>query len=119
MASLVDHVDRITSLSQSIRAAAAPPSNAAIPGLFTRAVLNTSLLDLIRDIDPAEMGLFTLVQPQQPTVCEVDTGNVEIARAEFTGATPLRKPPSSKYAKAPREHEPEVYANAALKYLDR
>ncbi|KAM5543105.1 hypothetical protein V8D89_002979 [Ganoderma adspersum] len=124
MASLVDHVDRITTLASSIRASAARSSKTSIAGPFTRAILETSLGDLIRDIDPAEIGLFTLVQPQQPAVAEMDAGNVEIGRVEFLGATPLRKPPSSKYAtrdgmRTPREHDPEVYANAALKYLER
>ncbi|KAI0717218.1 hypothetical protein C8T65DRAFT_641751 [Cerioporus squamosus] len=123
MASLVDHVDRISTLARSIRASAAPP-DVPIPGPFTRAILYTPLGDLIRDIDPSELGLFTLVQPQQPIVPEVETGNVEIARVEFLGATPLRKPPAAKSerhggTRAPREHDPEVYANAALKYLER
>ncbi|PIL34091.1 hypothetical protein GSI_03802 [Ganoderma sinense ZZ0214-1] len=124
MASLVDHVDRISALASSVRASATRTSNTNIAGPFTRAILDTPLGDLIRDIDPAEIGLFTLVQPQQPAVAETDTGNVEIGRVEFLGATPLRKPPSSKHAtrdgmRAPREHDPEVYANAALKYLER
>ena len=124
MASLVDHVDRISSLARSIRASATPPSDNAITGPFTRAILDTPLGDLIRDIDPSEVGLFTLVQPPQPIVPEVDIGNVEIARVEFLGATPLRKPPAIKHmkgdvARVPREHDPEVYAKAALKYLDR
>ena len=124
MASLVDHVDRISALASSIRAYAAPTSDAAIPGPFTRAILDKPLGDLIRDIDPAEIGLFTLAQPQQPVVAEAESGNVEIARVEFLGATPLRKPPSSKTGsgdgmRAPRAHDPEVYAHAALKYLER
>lgn len=124
MASLVDHVDRLSTLASSIRASAARSSNANIAGPFTRAILETPLGDLIRDIDPAEIGLFTLVQPRQPAVVDMDAGNVEIGRVEFLGATPLRKPSSSEYAtrdgmRAPREHDPEVYANAALKYLER
>ena len=58
MASLVDHVDRISALARSIRASAAPP-DVPIPGPFTRAILDTPLGDLIRDIDPSELGLFT------------------------------------------------------------
>ncbi|KAI0371053.1 hypothetical protein BV20DRAFT_1035409 [Pilatotrama ljubarskyi] len=122
MTSLTEHVDRISALASSIRAAASPPPRTTIPGPFTRAILETPLGDLIRDIDPSELGLFTLVQPQQPVVPDVEP-NVEIGRVEFLGATPLRKPPSSKHGRAdgqrPREHDPEVYANAALKYLDR
>ncbi|KAI8969584.1 hypothetical protein BD414DRAFT_503102 [Trametes punicea] len=123
MASLTEHVDRLSAIALSIRAAAAPSLRSAIPGPFTRAILETPLGDLIRDIDPAEIGLFTLVQPQPPVVPEAETANVGIGRVEFLGATPLRKPPSSKQPRAdgqrPREHEPEVYAKAALKYLDR
>ncbi|KAI0768667.1 hypothetical protein BD413DRAFT_614186 [Trametes elegans] len=123
MASLADHVDRISALALSIRAAAAAPPRATIPGAFTRAVLDAPLSDLIRDIDPSEIGLFTLVQPQQPVVPEVEVTNVEIGRVAFLGATPLRKPPAPKHGRAdgqrPREHDPEVYAKAALKYLDR
>ncbi|CDO72773.1 hypothetical protein BN946_scf184994.g26 [Trametes cinnabarina] len=123
MASLTDHVDRLSAIALSIRAAAAPPPRTTIPDPFTRAILETPLGDLIRDIDPAEIGLFTLVQPSQPAVPEVETANVEIGRVEFLGATPLRKPPSARQPRTdgqrPREHEPEVYANAALKYLER
>ncbi|KAI9068409.1 hypothetical protein FKP32DRAFT_1672323 [Trametes sanguinea] len=123
MASLTEHVDRLSAIALSIRAAAAPPPRSTIPGPFTRAILETPLGDLIRDIDPSEIGLFTLVQPQQPAIPEAEAANVEIARVEFLGATPLRKPPSARQPRAdgqrPREHEPEVYANAALKYLER
>ncbi|KAI0674826.1 hypothetical protein C8Q78DRAFT_1075188 [Trametes maxima] len=123
MASLTDHVDRLSAIAMSIRAAAMPPPHTAIPGPFTRAILDTPLGDLIRDIDPSEIGLFTLVPPQLPAIPEVETTNVGIGRVEFLGATPLRKPPSTKHARAdgqrPREHDPEVYAKAALKYLDR
>ncbi|KAI0356316.1 hypothetical protein OH77DRAFT_1495639 [Trametes cingulata] len=123
MASLTEHVDRISALASSIRAAASPPPRTTIPGPFTRAILETPLGDLIRDIDPSELGLFTLVQPQQPVLPDIEPTNVEIGRVEFLGATPLRKPPSAKHGRAdgqrPREHDPEVYAHAALKYLDR
>ncbi|KAH9940528.1 uncharacterized protein BXZ73DRAFT_88747 [Epithele typhae] len=124
MANIVDHVDRISALSRSIHAAATPVSNSPIPGPFTHAVLQAPLGDIIRDIDPTEIGLFSLVHPSQPTIPEAEPGNIEITRVEFLGATPLRKPPSSRAgnaggARGPREHGPEVYANAALKYLDR
>ncbi|KAI0633628.1 hypothetical protein C8Q77DRAFT_1217966 [Trametes polyzona] len=123
MSSLADHIDRLSGIALSIRAAASPPPRSSIPGTFTRAILDTPLGDLIRDIDPSEIGLFTLVEPQKPIIADVEPTNVEIGRVEFLGATPLRKPPSSRHAKPdgprPREHDPEVYANAALKYLDR
>lgn len=123
MAALAEHIDRLSHIAQSIRAASSPALGRTIPGPFTRAILDTPLGDLIRDIDPSEIGLFTLVQPHQPAVPDVEATNVAIGRVEFLGATPLRKPPSSRNAKPdgprPREHDPEVYANAALKYLER
>ncbi|CCM00833.1 uncharacterized protein FIBRA_02875 [Fibroporia radiculosa] len=124
MSSLSDHVDRISLLAKSIQSnslAATPISS----GPFTHAVLQTPLGDLIRDIDPAELGLFTLVPSARPPVdAEVGGPQVgEIARAEFHGATPLRRPPPHKVgrpdAQRMGEYEPEVYARAAVKYLDR
>ena len=124
MTSLLDHIDRLSACAKSIRAATNPSFDNPVPGPFVHAVLEAPLGDIIRDIDPSELGLFTLVQPSHSTVAEPDPGNMEIARVEFLGATPLRKPPTSRHGqpggiRAPREHEPEVYANAALKYLDR
>ncbi|KAJ7675066.1 hypothetical protein B0H17DRAFT_152570 [Mycena rosella] len=85
----MDHLDRLAANTQAIRAAA---SCSLPPSPFARAVLDASLGDLIRDIEPAELGLFT---PQ-------------LARVEFQGpAAPRRK------------QEPEVYAQAAFTYIDR
>ena len=78
-------------------------------------------------IDPTELGLFTLVQPTQsaPAHTQEDAPSAtktEITRVEFPGATPLRRPPARRARDdpaRPREHEPEVYAQAALKYLER
>ncbi|KAG2153871.1 hypothetical protein DEU56DRAFT_426235 [Suillus clintonianus] len=117
MPSLSDQIDHLTSLSKSIKATADefPTSD----GLFTTAVLDTALGDLIRDIDSSELGLFTLVQPPSHVPTESEARGV-ISRVEFPGATPLRKPPSRRQEMTkPREYEPEVYAQAALKYLDR
>jgi len=117
MSSLSDQIDRLAALSKSIKA-----STNAFPTLgtpFTTAVLNTALGDLIRDIDSSELGLFTLVHPPSHVQTEPDTRGV-ISRIEFPGATPLRKPPSRRQEIIKqREYEPEVYAQAALKYLDR
>ena len=131
MSGLSEHVDRLSSLAQSIHssASAASSSNSSA-GIFTRAVLNTPLGDLIRDIDPAELGLFSIVPTAKPGPShaqkDVDQSappHGEIARVAFVGATPLRKPPAPRPGRqdAQRigEHEPEVYARAALKYLDR
>ncbi|KAG1851109.1 hypothetical protein F4604DRAFT_1592568 [Suillus subluteus] len=117
MPSLSDQIDHLTSLSKSIKASADgfPTSD----GLFTTAVLNTALGDLIRDIDSSELGLFTLVHPPSHVPAESEARGV-ISRVEFPGATPLKKPPSRRQEMTkPREYEPEVYAQAALKYLDR
>ncbi|KAJ7124885.1 hypothetical protein C8R44DRAFT_874748 [Mycena epipterygia] len=84
----MQHLDRLATNSQAIRVAA---SCSLPPSPFTNAVLNTPLGDLIRDIEPAELGLFT---PQ-------------LARVEFQGPAPRRK------------QEPEVYAQAAFTYIDR
>lgn len=65
MAALAEHIDRLSHIAQSIRAASSPALGRTIPGPFTRAILDTPLGDLIRDIDPSEIGLFTLVQPQR------------------------------------------------------
>lgn len=134
---LSDHVDRLSQLATSISLKATSEDNAfnpinrpSVAGPFTRAILSTSLGDLIRDIDPSELGLFTLVQQPQPGSApaavrghEGEAGGSsagEITRVGFVGATPLRKPPMRKDGtQQAREHEPEVYAHAALKYLDK
>ncbi|KAG6829557.1 hypothetical protein H0H92_004226 [Tricholoma furcatifolium] len=106
MSSLSDQIDR---LSHNTRAIKATTAHAAAPvgGPFTNAILSTSLGDLIRDIDPSELGLFSLPES-------------EITRAEFTGATPLKKAPSRRDdAHKARDIGPEVYAQAALKCIDR
>ncbi|KAG6891730.1 hypothetical protein C0992_006150 [Termitomyces sp. T32_za158] len=106
MASLSDQIDRLSRNTRAIRATTARPS-AAVPGPFTRAVLYTPLGDLIRDVDPSELGLFSLPA-------------LEITRAEFTGATPLKRAPSRRDdASKAKDYEPEVYAHAALKCIDR
>ncbi|OAX40838.1 hypothetical protein K503DRAFT_798455 [Rhizopogon vinicolor AM-OR11-026] len=117
MPSLSDQIDRLAALSKSIKASTNAFS--ASDALFTTAVLNTALGDLIRDIDSSELGLFTLVHPPSHVPTESEARGV-ISRVEFPGATPLRKPPSRRQEMIKqREYEPEVYAQAALKYLDR
>ncbi|KAJ3535423.1 hypothetical protein NM688_g6979 [Phlebia brevispora] len=137
MSTLEEYVDRLSNLASSICTSASAagrstdngqdPSSSAGP--FTRAVLETPLGDLIRDIDESEIGLFTLVQPSThsaaPTPQEdAPVQKAEIARVSLPVATPLRRPPpASSYRREdgqrPGDHEPEVYANAALKFLDR
>lgn len=118
MSALADHIDRFSSTVKSIRTTASTLSNPSLnsQGPFTRAVLKTPLGDLIREIDPSELGLFTLVPPSHQ-----DKVKDEITRVEFPGATPLRRPVTARRDDAMKikELEPEVYAQAALKYLDR
>jgi hypothetical protein len=118
MSALADHIDRFSSTVKLIRTTALalsdPTSNSHGP--FTRAVLKTPLGDLIREVDSSELGLFTLVTPTHQ-----DKPKDAIKRVEFLGATPLRRPAVARRDDAMRikEFEPEVYAQAALKYLDR
>lgn len=134
-APLTDHIDRLSQLATSIQSLAHTipdqheDTSCTLPpiGPFSRAMLKTPLGDLIRDIDPTELGLFTLIQPGfvRDHVEDESMGlpRGEIARVEFTGATPLKRPPTLRPGRddpqRPREHDPEVYAQAALKYLDR
>ncbi|KAH7908607.1 hypothetical protein BJ138DRAFT_1115696 [Hygrophoropsis aurantiaca] len=125
MPSLSDQIDHLASAAKSI-SSSAQAINAGDGGTFTRAVLSTPLGDLIRDIDSSELGLFTVVQPARPAgqvPPDIDARGIrrgEISRVEFTGATPLKKPPSRRDEMLkPVDFEPEVYAQAALKYLDR
>lgn len=106
MASLSDQIDRLSRNTRAIRTITASPSS-PVSGPFTRAVLYTPLGDLIRDVDASELGLFSLPAS-------------EITRAEFTGATPLKRAPYRRDdASKPKDFEPEVYAHAALKCIDR
>lgn len=118
MTTLSDQIDTFTRHTRSIKASASKISDNT--GLFTRAVLNTHLGDLIRDIDPSELGLFTLAEPAHPKGYEKDahaTQQPEIKRTEFTGATPLRRNAHRRDDK--QVIEPEVYAHAALKYIEQ
>ena len=137
MSALSDHVDRLANLADAIRSNATAAgrhederraASGSSAGPFTRALLQTPLGDLIRDIDPSELGLFTIVQPTQhaaPYIAQEDAPagpKAEIARVALPIATPLRRPPANykrEQGQKPGEHEPEVYAHAALKFLDR
>lgn len=125
MASLSDQIDHLSQNTRSIKAtassiASASSNDTAFPGTFTRAVLNTHLGDLIRDIDPSELGLFHLVQGPSNDVYNKESKNVKepnVRRTEFTAATPLRKNASRRDDK--QEIQPEIYAHAALKYIEQ
>ena len=125
MTSLSSSIDRLSHVAKSISSTTAKIGvSGKTGGPFTAAVLYTHLGDLIRDVDPSELGLFNLVQPADPGAnhaLDKDNGRAsrpEITRVEFPGATPLKKPKKEETQKR-KELEPEVYAQAALKYMDR
>ncbi len=112
MASVSDKIDRFTRNTRNIKVAASKTVNPAttLP-IFTRAVLYTDLGDLITDIDPSDLGLFTLEQTNS------DEKDPQLTRTQFSGATPLKRRPARQ--DPPQEIEPEVFARAALKYIDQ
>ncbi|KAL0956058.1 hypothetical protein HGRIS_002227 [Hohenbuehelia grisea] len=116
MSSLSQQIDRLAFITKAVSTAADETgARGALP--FTTAVLETPLGDLIRDIDPSELGLFNLVKPQDPLA---PTNDPHLERVEFTGATPLKRPHARRDVPTkPVEVEPETYARAALKYIDR
>ena len=125
MSSLFDSIDRFSFTAKEIHSASL--KTACTPtSPFARAVLKTQLGDLARDADASELGLFTVV-PQGPTSNLNDDPDAlstvqknDIARVEFLGATPLRKPaPGRRGATEVKEKDPEVYAEAALKYIEK
>jgi hypothetical protein len=119
--SLLDHIELTSSISKSIRTNASERDSYA-PGFYTNAILRTPLGDLIREADPSEIGLFTLVPPSSYGAGAVEEGEelgsaTHVTRVDLPSATPL-KPRTGREIKA-QDHEPEIYANAALKFLDR
>ncbi|KZV61760.1 hypothetical protein PENSPDRAFT_643007 [Peniophora sp. CONT] len=122
--SLDAHIDRLSHAARTIRDSSSSLTPLAEPGPFTRALLEADITDLVRDIDPSEIGLFTLVQPPIAPRAESNTAPPpEVARIDIVSATPLRKPPAPRpdapRGGAPGEHEPEVYARAALNFIDK
>lgn len=117
MRSLADHIDILNRNTKNITNLAYKSSlNSSSTGPFTGAILQSHLGDLIRDIDPSELGLFSLVQPQRASIQE---NPPEIERVNFHGATPLRKHNPRHDDTSRREMDPEIYAEAAMKYMDR
>jgi len=116
MPSLSDHIDRLAAHAKNISLAAHRASVSSSPrGLFSGAILLTHLGDLIRDADPSELGLFSLVHPERVAVLEKP---LEVERINFHGATPLKRPRPDDASRA-RDPDPELYAEAAMKYMDR
>lgn len=115
MSALSQHIDRLSTTTRAIATVTAHTAT-TIAGPYTRAVLTAPLGDLIRDIHPSELGLFTLPPPAH----DLRTPASEIARAEFSGATPLRKHPHRRDDPSKsKDLDPETYAHAALKCIDR
>ena len=113
MSSLSDYTDRLSRIAKSINATASATIYTPASGPFTTAVLHTPLEHLIRDVDASELGLFTLQARQG------EKREEEVGRVMFGGATPLKRGRVVEGKRKEAEIEPEVYAQAALKYLDR
>ncbi|KAK2467785.1 hypothetical protein APHAL10511_000080 [Amanita phalloides] len=108
MASLSDDIDRLTRSANAIRATASRTAAHDTHRPFTTAVLDRHLAHLIRDVDPSELGLFRLLDPSP-----------RLARVRFAHATPLRRTASRRDDHARNSIDPDVYAQAAIKYIDR
>lgn len=121
MTSLASQIDRFSHNTKAIKATTATTAisqstNLSIPGPFTSAVLNAHLGDLIRDIDASELGLFSLTNPTPSNLHEQNIQGADVTRVDIPAPTPLRKPRDiSKQS----DIEPEIYAQAALKYIGR
>ncbi|TFK75302.1 hypothetical protein BDN72DRAFT_509829 [Pluteus cervinus] len=112
MSSLSFQTDRLTQHSKSIQHAAnATACHSSSSGPFTRALLHTPLGDLMRDADASELGLFYLAPPSVDSAIDLNSASA-VERVRFSATTPLKKSKN-------QEARPEVYAQAALKYIDR
>lgn len=114
MPSLLDTLDRFNYNASSIQSTTSSCSNEDI-GPFTAAILHASLQSIIREADEAEYGLFTFVRDSANTV-DGALNQGKIGRKEFRGATPLKP---RRVVGTTRDEEPEVYVEAALKYIER
>lgn len=114
MPSLLETLDRFNYNSSSIRSLSLSQPPRAEPGPFTAAILDLTLHDLLREADEAEYGLFSFVSSDTST--EGFQAQGKVGRKEFRGASPLK---AKRVAGTNREEEPEVYVEAALKYLNR
>jgi hypothetical protein len=115
MRSLADHIDLLSRNTKNITTLGENASRSPLSaGPFANAILQSHLGDLIRDVDPSELGLFSLLQPQRSSAQEK-----EVERINFHGATPLRRPHPRHDDMSRRDVDPEIYAKAAMKYMDR
>ncbi|KAF8591337.1 hypothetical protein K439DRAFT_995481 [Ramaria rubella] len=116
MPSLIDTLDRFNYTSSAIRSLTLSQSPCTDPGPFTGAILDLTLNDLLREADDAEYGLFTFVKESSDSPTDGTAAHGKVGRRGFRGATPLR---TKRVAGTTKEEEPEVYVEAASKYLDR
>ncbi|KAL1672848.1 hypothetical protein EV122DRAFT_271200 [Schizophyllum commune] len=122
--SLLESIDRLSQQAKSIRNSAcsiAPRQSHLDPrlnvaGPFTRAILYTSLGDLIREVEPTELGLFHVVDSPASGDAPA-TSAAELTRVSVPVATPLRRPPP-KDERHKQRPDPEIYAKAALRYVE-
>jgi hypothetical protein len=120
MTSLAGQIDRFSHNTKAIKTTAATTAiSYKQPTPFTSAVLSAHLGDLIRDIDASELGLFSLINHTPGNFREQNAQGVhitEVTRVDIPAPTPLRKPRD-----IPKQSdiEPEIYAQAALKYIGR
>ncbi|PFH51984.1 hypothetical protein AMATHDRAFT_2473 [Amanita thiersii Skay4041] len=105
MASFSPNIDRLSRSSQAIAKAAQATAHHHHP-LFANALLHTPLGDLIRDIDHSELGLFHLTTSS-------------VTRIDFPNPTPLKRALSRRDDVSKPSVDPEVYAQAAIKFIDR
>ncbi|KIY50170.1 hypothetical protein FISHEDRAFT_57518 [Fistulina hepatica ATCC 64428] len=119
MTSLLDNVERVARNSRSIQSSASQIVERPRAGPFTRAVLYSQLYNLIREADASELGLFEISRPE-PSREALPSASPNLLRATFPVATPLRKTSvrRDREDQRPKNHEPEVYAQAALKYIE-
>lgn len=116
MPALLDTIDRFNHTSSSIRSITLAEPSRTDPGFFTGAILELTLHDLLRDADEAEYGLFSFVKESSDKPLDGVVAQGKVGRREFRGATPLK---TKRVAGTNNDEEPEVYVEAALKYLDR
>jgi hypothetical protein len=129
MSALLQHIDQLTHLSSNLSSTST--SITAASGPFTHAVIHAPLQHLIRDADHSELALFTLAPTSNTTTAPGTTQtrdrdrDLALERVPFAGATPLKrrplrhKPDSTATQPKQEEIDPQIYARAALKYLDR
>lgn len=113
--SLSYQIERLSNTLRQIKQQAELIISSPVPKPdYAALVLHTPLTEVIQDIDTSELGLFILVSDPKDA-------SQKVSRTEFHGATPLKKQARSKsnVHESEREVEPEVYAKAALRYIDR